>query len=144
LIRTHRLRLYHLPLSHTQRTIHILSATDEEGEKMTAARMEIINDPTPTPIAPAPSENRELPNSMTTVDNAAAAQPAGDNVTDMTGRLTRKMIDQAKGLLMSRQGMTEPEAHRWIQKTAMDRRTPKLAIATTIVESLGEKSSSAG
>jgi hypothetical protein len=111
---------------------------------MTAARMEIINNPTPTGFAPAPSTNHDLPQRITTDDKAAAAHPAGDNVTDMTGRITRKMIDEAKGLLMSRQGMTEPEAHRWIQKTAMDRRAPKLAIATTIVETLGEKFSSAG
>ena len=32
------------------------------------------------------------------------------------------------------QKMTEPEAYRWIQKTAMDRRTPMLSIAETIVE----------
>jgi response regulator NasT len=111
---------------------------------MTAARMEIINIPTPAGFAPAPSVNHELPRGITTDDRTAAANPAGDNVTDMTGRITRRMIDEAKGLLMSRQGMTEPEAHRWIQKTAMDRRTPKFAIATTIVETLGEKPSSAG
>jgi two-component system, response regulator PdtaR len=111
---------------------------------MTAARMEIINNPTPAGFASAPSANHELPKCIATDDSAAAAHLAGDNVTDMTGRITRKMIDEAKSLLMSRQGMTEPEAHRWIQKTAMDRRTPKLAIATTIVETLGEKSSSAG
>jgi hypothetical protein len=110
---------------------------------MSAARMEIINDPTPARIAPATSEVPTT-KSNSTADNAAAAQLAGDNVTDMTGRITRKMIDEAKGLLMSRQGMTEPEAHRWIQKTAMDRRAPKLAIATTIVDTLGETSSSAG
>jgi hypothetical protein len=110
---------------------------------MSAVRMEIINDPRPARNAPAPSEVPTT-NSNSTARNAAAAQPAGDNVTDMTGRITRKMIDEAKGLLMSRQGMTEPEAHRWIQKTAMDRRAPKLAIATTIVETLGETSSSAG
>jgi hypothetical protein len=121
---------------------------------MTAAHMELINDPTPARIAPAPSTNsattrrthNSAPNTQSdsTDRTAAAAQQAGDNVTDMTGRITRKMIDEAKGLLMSRQGMTEPEAHRWIQKTAMDRRLPKLQIATTIVESLGAKSSSAG
>jgi hypothetical protein len=110
---------------------------------MSAARMEIINDPTPARIAPATSDV-PTKESNSTANNAAAAHPAGDNVTDMTRRNTRKMIDEAKGLLMSRQGMTEPEAHRWIQKTAMDRRTPKLAIATTIVETLGETSSSAG
>jgi hypothetical protein len=106
--------------------------------------MEFINDPTPARNAPAPSSSSTNTQSISTVRTAAAAQPAGDNVTDMTGRITRKMIEEAKGLLMSRQGMTEPEAHRWIQKTAMDRRTPKLVIASTIVEGLGEKSDSAG
>jgi response regulator NasT len=33
--------------------------------------------------------------------------------------------------------MTEPEAYRWIQKTAMDRRSPMVSIAKTIIESFG-------
>ena len=35
---------------------------------------------------------------------------------------SRKIIDQAKGMLQEGLGLTEPEAFRWIQKTAMDLR----------------------
>ena len=49
---------------------------------------------------------------------------------------TRKVVDRAKGLLMTRQQMTEPEAFRWIQRTAMDRRTTMKAVATAVVEGL--------
>ena len=35
----------------------------------------------------------------------------------------RKAVERAKGVLMTEHGMTEPEAFRWIQRTAMDRRT---------------------
>ena len=41
-----------------------------------------------------------------------------------------------KGLLMTRQQMTEPEAFRWIQRTAMDRRTTMKAVAEAVVEGL--------
>lgn len=62
-------------------------------------------------------------------------------VTDVTRRLeTRKVIDRAKGLLMSHQKMTEPEAFRWIQRTAMDRRTSMAIVAAAVLESLPAKS----
>ena len=32
----------------------------------------------------------------------------------------RKVIDKAKAVLMERNGMSEPEAFRYIQKTSMD------------------------
>jgi response regulator NasT len=47
----------------------------------------------------------------------------------------RKVLDRAKGLLQARRGITEPEAFRWIQKTAMDRRTTMGALAQEILDS---------
>ena len=44
-------------------------------------------------------------------------------VADLGERLeTRKSVDRAKGVLMTKLKITESEAFRWIQKTAMDRR----------------------
>ena len=44
-------------------------------------------------------------------------------VEDLTERLeSRKAVDRAKGMLQTGLGLTEPEAFRWIQKTAMDLR----------------------
>ncbi len=61
-------------------------------------------------------------------------------VADITQRLeARKIIDRAKGLLMTHQKMTEPEAFRWIQRTAMDRRTSMQAVASAVLESLSAK-----
>jgi AmiR/NasT family two-component response regulator len=37
---------------------------------------------------------------------------------------------------MARHGLTEPEAFRWIQRNAMDRRTTMKAVAQAILESL--------
>ena len=60
-----------------------------------------------------------------------------DEVATLSERLeTRKVVDRAKGLLMTRQQMTEPEAFRWIQRTAMDRRTTMKAVAEAVVEGL--------
>ena len=62
-------------------------------------------------------------------------------VADVTQRLeARKVIDRAKGLLMTHQKMTEPEAFRWIQRTAMDRRTSMQVVASAVLESLSAKS----
>lgn len=47
----------------------------------------------------------------------------------------RKAVDRAKGVLMTEHGMTEPEAFRWIQRTAMDRRTTMRAVADAVVTS---------
>jgi two-component system, response regulator PdtaR len=62
-------------------------------------------------------------------------------VADISERLeARKVIDRAKGLLMTHQKMTEPEAFRWIQRTAMDRRTSMQTVAGAVLESLATKS----
>jgi response regulator NasT len=59
----------------------------------------------------------------------------GEEVADLTDRLeTRKLLDRAKGRLQSDQGMSEPEAFRWIQKSAMDRRTSMRAVAQAVVD----------
>jgi len=44
-----------------------------------------------------------------------------------------KLIDRAKLLLISRLNMTEPEAHRYIERQAMDRRQTKREIAAGII-----------
>ena len=44
-------------------------------------------------------------------------------VADLGERLeTRKLVDRAKGVLMTQLKLSEADAFRWIQKTAMDRR----------------------
>ena len=47
---------------------------------------------------------------------------------------TRKVVEQAKGKLMADQGMTEAEAFRWIQRTAMNERTSMKALAQRILQ----------
>ncbi|QKT07115.1 response regulator [Gordonia sp. X0973] len=48
----------------------------------------------------------------------------------------RKLIDRAKGLLMSQHAMTEPEAFAWIQRAAMDRRTTMKQVAEVVIENV--------
>jgi AmiR/NasT family two-component response regulator len=76
--------------------------------------------------------------SITDADTIAEMEAALAAIIDVTERFeARKVITQAKELLMRQRGMTEPEAYRWIQKTAMDRRSPMVSIAATIIESFG-------
>jgi two-component system, response regulator PdtaR len=71
------------------------------------------------------------------VSRFAEKRALEDEVATLNERLeTRKIVDRAKGLLMTRQNMTEPEAFRWIQRTAMDRRTTMKAVAEAIVDGL--------
>jgi response regulator NasT len=46
---------------------------------------------------------------------------------------TRKVIEKAKGRLMEERGITEAEAFRWIQRTAMNQRTSMKALAESIL-----------
>jgi two-component system, response regulator PdtaR len=45
----------------------------------------------------------------------------------------RKLIERAKGALMTRHGLSEPEAFRWIQRAAMDNRTSMRAVAELVL-----------
>ncbi len=57
------------------------------------------------------------------------------DVADLTERFeTRKRVDRAKGLLIDRMDMTEPEAFRWIQKTSMDRRLSMREVADAVID----------
>lgn len=57
-----------------------------------------------------------------------------EEVADLGDRLeTRKAVDRAKGVLMSKLKITEADAFRWIQKTAMDRRMGMREVADAVV-----------
>lgn len=59
-------------------------------------------------------------------------------VADLAERFeTRKRVDRAKGLLMTKMGLTEPDAFRWIQKTSMDRRLTMREVADAVIEQVG-------
>ena len=58
-----------------------------------------------------------------------------DEVGDLEERLaSRKAVDQAKGLLQEGLGLSEPEAFRWIQKTAMDLRKSMREVAEGVID----------
>ncbi len=46
---------------------------------------------------------------------------------------TRKLVDRAKGILMDKQGLSEAEAFRKIQKMSMDNRKPMKDVAEAII-----------
>ncbi len=63
-----------------------------------------------------------------TVELRAAVADANERL------LARKVIDRAKGVLMTQAKMTEPQAFRWLQRTAMDRRTSLDSVARDVIE----------
>jgi AmiR/NasT family two-component response regulator len=55
-------------------------------------------------------------------------------VAGLTDRLeTRKVVERAKGTLMTTYSMTEPQAFKWIQRTAMDHRMTMREVAERIL-----------
>src|SRR5690349_4958868 len=63
-------------------------------------------------------------------------------VAALTERLeTRKSVERAKGELMTKYQMTEPQAFKWIQRTAMDHRMTMREVADRI---LAEREESEG
>jgi len=55
-------------------------------------------------------------------------------VADLTERLeTRKAVDRAKAALQAQLGLSEPDAFRWIQKTAMDLRLSMRQVADGVL-----------
>ncbi len=56
-------------------------------------------------------------------------------VAGLNDRLeTRKAVERAKGALMTQYGMTEPQAFKWIQRTAMDHRLTMREVAERIIQ----------
>jgi two-component system, response regulator PdtaR len=65
----------------------------------------------------------------------AEIQAVEAEVSDLNERLeSRKAVDRAKGLLQAGLGLSEPEAFRWIQKTAMDLRKSMREVAEGVIE----------
>lgn len=60
-----------------------------------------------------------------------------DELANMQARLeSRKLLDQAKALLINKMGLSEQDAYRWIQKTAMDRRMSMTSVCKGIIAEL--------
>ena len=58
-----------------------------------------------------------------------------NEIADLNERLeTRKQIDRAKGILMQAMNMSEPDAFRWIQRTAMDKRVSMKQVAEAVID----------
>ena len=69
------------------------------------------------------------------VSRFAELQLLESEVADLTDRLeTRKVVDRAKGILQEQLQLSEPEAFRWIQKTAMDLRLSMRQVAEGVVD----------
>jgi response regulator NasT len=64
----------------------------------------------------------------------AELQQLESEVLDLTDRLeTRKLVDRAKGVLQQQLSLSEPDAFRWIQKTAMDLRLSMRQVAEGVI-----------
>ena len=69
------------------------------------------------------------------VSRFAELQLLEAEVADLSERLeTRKAVDRAKGVLQQRLELSEPDAFRWIQKTAMDLRLSMRQVAEGVIE----------
>ncbi len=51
----------------------------------------------------------------------------------------RKLVEQAKGLLMEKRGLSEKEAYKYLQKMSMDRCLPMAKVARQVILSLQDR-----
>jgi len=69
------------------------------------------------------------------VSRFAEVHALEQEVADLHDRLAaRKAVDRAKAVLQAQLGLSEPEAFRWIQKTAMDLRLSMREVAQGVVD----------
>lgn len=82
---------------------------------------------------PAPQEvfRQTLRNLLLLKKSLRAMQEKTDQLQSQLQDM--KHIQKAKSLLMNQLGMSEADAHRWIEKAAMDRCVKKREIAETII-----------
>jgi response regulator NasT len=80
------------------------------------------------------TKNDLLPAVEMAVSRFAELQLLEAEVADLTERLeTRKAVDRAKGVLQVQLDLSEPDAFRWIQKTAMDLRLSMKQVAEGVI-----------
>jgi response regulator NasT len=80
------------------------------------------------------TKNDLVPSVEMALSRFAELQMLEAEVADLTERLeTRKLVDRAKGVLQERLELSEPEAFRWIQKTAMDLRLSMRQVAEGVI-----------
>ncbi|HEY5881163.1 MAG TPA: ANTAR domain-containing protein [Nakamurella sp.] len=115
----------------------VVLATESTAEQVAGARdagaLAYLAKP-PTRAALVPAVELAMARFADTAKLVAEVQAAGRRLE------SRKIIDRAKGLLMTHRRMSEPEAFRWIQRTAMDRRKTSVAVAAQVVADLGNDS----
>ena len=70
---------------------------------------------------------------MSRYAEAAALTTEVSNLTEQLA--TRKVLDRAKGILQATRQLSEPEAFRWIQQSAMDQRVSMRAVADAVIAS---------
>lgn len=63
---------------------------------------------------------------------------SGDQAQTLEEKMKEiRVVNRAKWLLIAKENMTEPEAHRYIEKSAMDRCVSKLAVAESVIRRYG-------
>jgi response regulator NasT len=80
------------------------------------------------------SRNDLVPAIEMAMSRFAEVQALEKEVEDLTERLeTRKAVDRAKSVLQKELGLSESDAFRWIQKTAMDLRLSMRQVADGVL-----------
>jgi two-component system, response regulator PdtaR len=80
------------------------------------------------------TKNDLVPAIEMAISRYAELQMLESEVADLTERLeTRKLVDRAKGALQAQLDLSEPDAFRWIQKTAMDLRLSMRQVAEGVL-----------
>ncbi|NLU47927.1 MAG: ANTAR domain-containing protein [Syntrophomonadaceae bacterium] len=89
-------------------------------------------------LKPISSENL-IPAVKSALWNWRREEELRQRISHLENKLeTRILVDRAKGILMDIQGWTEEQAHRYIQKEAMNQGITARQMATMILQKLGK------
>lgn len=80
-------------------------------------------------------DTRQLYTGSFRPSKSAAVSKAGEAGAVVRKQNEQRIIDQAKALLMNRNNMSEPEAHRFLQKKSMDSGSKLIDMAITVLKS---------
>jgi response regulator NasT len=109
------------------------------GDAALDLNAEGLEDSAALAVLPKPAAPNALDASLRlAVRRARELRTARAEAADAKQQLeNRKIVERAKGMLMQRMQITEPEAYRFLQKTSQNRAVPIVEIARLILENDG-------
>lgn len=102
---------------------------------LVASRQKLLEDETDVAMLEMPIKVRDFLNSIEMMENNIYAKfSRKKEVPPKRSKEEQSIVDEAKAVLMEKHNMSESEAHRYVQKSAMDSGRTMVETATSILK----------